>query len=173
MQEAVNAGAKIINDVRALTKPGAISMAAKLGVPVCLMHMQNEPGTMQLAPAYHDVISEVFQYLEHRITACESEGIDPKKIIIDPGFGFGKNLQHNLALLRSLEIFKRLQKPLLVGISNKSMIGQILDVNVDQRIYGSLAAAIIAISKGADIIRAHNVQATMDAIKVFKAVAGV
>lgn len=173
MAAAINAGAKMINDVRALTKPGALAMAAKLGVPVVLMHMQNDPVTMQVAPAYKDVVTEVYQYLERRIAACVEAGVDPKKIIIDPGFGFGKNLQHNLAMLRSLEIFRKLGKPLLVGISNKSMIGQILDVELDKRVYGSLAANVIAIGKGADIIRAHNVQATIDAIKVFKSVAGI
>lgn len=173
MEAAINAGAKIINDARALTKPGAQAMAAKLGVTVCLMHMQNDPVTMQIAPSTHDIVSEVFQYLDRRIKACIAEGVDPHKIIIDPGFGFGKNLQNNLSILRSLEIFTKLQKPLLVGMSNKSMIGQILDVGIDQRVYGSLAAAVIAAGKGANIIRAHNVQATVDAIKVFTTVAGI
>jgi dihydropteroate synthase len=171
MQEAVKAGAKMINDVRALTKPGAITMVAKLGVPVCIMHMQNDPVTMQLAPTYKDVVSEVYQYLEQRLAACVAGGVDSNKIIVDPGFGFGKNLQHNLKLLRSLEIFKGLQHPLLVGMSHKSMIGQILDVGVEHRIYGSVAAAVIAASKGADIVRVHDVQATVDAIKVFNAAA--
>ncbi len=166
MQAAVQAGAKIINDIRALTKPGAMNMVAKLGVPVCLMHMQNDPVTMQLTSSYQDVVSEVYQYLKHRIEACVAEGIDAKKIIIDPGFGFGKNLPHNLKLLRSLQVFKNLQHPILVGLSNKSMIGQILDVGVERRVYGSIAAAVFAVSKGADIIRAHDVQATVDAIKV-------
>jgi len=170
MHAAVQAGAKIINDVRALTKPGAMLTAAKLRVPVCLMHMQNDPDTMQIRPSYHDVVSEVLQYLEQRIAACVAGGIDTKKIIIDPGFGFGKNLQHNLSLLRSLSLFKNLHHPLLVGISNKSMIGQILDVGVEQRVAGSVAAAVIAVSKGADIIRAHDVRATVDALKVFSAV---
>lgn len=171
MLAAINAGARIINDVRALTKPGAISMVAKLGVPVCIMHMQNDPVTMQLSPTYQDVVTEVYQYLEQRVAACVAGGIESKKIIIDPGFGFGKNLQHNLSLLRSLEAFKSLQRPILVGISHKSMIGQILDVGVDHRVYGSVAAAIIAISKGADIVRAHDVQATVDAIKIYNAAA--
>lgn len=172
MLEAVKSGAKIINDVRSLTKPGALNMAIKLGVPVCLMHMRSDPVTMQLAANAQDVVTEVYQYLEGRITACVAEGLDAKKIIIDPGFGFGKNLQHNLTLLRGLQVFKNLHMPLLVGVSHKSMIGQILDATADQRVFGSVAAAIIAVGKGADIIRAHDVQATVDAIKVFATVAG-
>lgn len=171
MLAAIEAGAKMVNDVRAATMPGAINMLAKLGVPLCIMHMQNQPATMQLKPTYTDVVSEVYQFLEQRLAACVAGGIDPKKIIIDPGFGFGKNLQHNLSLLRSLEVFKGLGHPLLIGISNKGMIGQILDVGLEQRIYGSVAAAVIAVSNGADIVRAHNVKATVDAIKVYKAVA--
>jgi dihydropteroate synthase len=171
MQAAVKAGAKMINDVRALTKPGAAQMAAKLGVAVCLMHMQNDPETMQVAPHYDDVVSEVYQYLEQRIAACVAAGMDSKKIIIDPGFGFGKNLQHNLTLLRGLHLFKNLHHTILIGISNKSMIGQILDVGVEERVFGSVAAAIVAIGKGADIIRAHDVKATVDAIKVYTAIA--
>ncbi len=172
MQAAVAAGATMVNDVRSLTKPGALNMIAKLRVPICLMHMQNDPVTMQIAPTYNDVVTEVYQYLEDRIKACIAAGIDSKQIIIDPGFGFGKNLQHNISLLRALRIFTKLDHPLLVGISHKSMIGQILDVSVEKRVYGSVAAAIIAISNGADIIRAHDVQATVDAIKIYNAVAG-
>lgn len=171
MQAAVKAGAKMINDVRALTKPGALTMAAKLDVPICLMHMQSDPATMQLSPVYQDVVREVYTYLERRIAACVAEGINVNKIMIDPGFGFGKNLQHNLMLLRSLQVFKGLQRPILVGLSNKSMIGQILDVDLERRVHGSVAAAVIAIGKGADIIRAHDVQATVDAIKVITAIA--
>ena len=169
MLAAVNAGAKMINDVRALTKPGAIGMVAKLRVPVCIMHMQNDPITMQINPSYADVVTEVYQYLKQRIDASIAGGIEAKSIIVDPGFGFGKTLQHNLNLLRSLELFKSLGRPILVGMSHKSMIGQILDVGLEHRVYGSVAAAVIAISKGADIIRAHDVQATVDAIKIFKA----
>lgn len=170
MEAAVKSGAKIINDVRALSKPGALAMVAKLGVPVVLMHMQNEPDTMQIAPKYNDVVSEVFNFLKERIDACVTAGIDSKKIIIDPGFGFGKNLNHNVNLLNSLQLFKNLQHLILVGLSHKSMIGQILDAPVDQRVYGSLAAAVIAIAKGADIIRTHDVKATVDAIKVMRAI---
>jgi dihydropteroate synthase len=173
MQAAVIAGAKMLNDIRALSKVGALGMASKLKVPVCIMHMLNEPGTMQLKPQFDDIVTEVYQFLERRITSCVEAGIEANKIIIDPGFGFGKNLPQNLALLRSLDIFAKLHKPVLVGISNKSMIGQILDVTLEQRVYGNLAASVVAMAKGASIIRAHDVQATSDALKVFKAIAGL
>ncbi len=170
MEAAVNAGASIVNDIRALTKPGAISTVAKLGVYVCLMHMYNDPTTMHLTPGQKDLVVEVYQYFEQRIAACEAGGIDRKKIIVDPGFGYGKNLPQNLNLLRSLPIFKKLNCPLLIGMANKSMIGQILDVPPEQRIFGSIAAVVIAISHGADIIRTHDVKAMVDAIKVLKAI---
>lgn len=170
MIAAASAGAKMINDVLALSKPGAINAAVKLRMPVCLMHIPRGMSSMQTDPVYKDVVSEVFAYLTQRVAQCVAEGIAPKNIIIDPGFGFGKNLQHNLNLLRSLQVFKSLHYPLLVGLSNKSFIGQILDATIDQRIYGSIAAAVIAISKGADIIRAHDVKATVDAINILKAV---
>jgi len=163
MLAAVNAGAKMVNDILALTKPGAASMVAKLGVPVCLMHNQQNQ-------IYNDIVKDVYEYLEQRIIKCKSEGINQKNIIIDPGFGFGKNLQHNLNLLKNLQIFKNLNCYLLVGLSNKSMIGQILDEPVEQRLYGSIAAEVIAVSKGADIILAHQVKATVDAINVVKAI---
>jgi len=162
MQAVVAVGARMINDKLALTKPGAAAMIAKLRVPVCLMHMQD-------APNYNDIVKDVYTYLEQRIARCKEEGIEQKNIIIDPGFGFGKNLPHNLNLLKSLRVFKNLNSLLLVGLSNKSMIGQILDTPVDQRTYGSLTAEILAIFKGADIIRTHEVKATVDAIKIVKA----
>lgn len=170
MVAAVNSGAKLINDVISLTKAGALSTAAKLEVPVCLMHLQRDPAIMYAASNYQDVISEAYKYLQQRIEACVAGGISLNRIIIDPGFGFDKNLQHNLSLLRSLQVFKNLQCPLLVGMSHKSMIGQILDVAAEKRIYGELTASVIAIGKGANIIRTHNVQAVVDAIKVIKAV---
>jgi dihydropteroate synthase len=171
MQAAVQAGAKMINDTRALTKLSALQTVANLSTHVCLMHMQNDPVTMQLSAKDKDIVSEVYNYLEQRIAACMAQGIDPRKIIIDPGFGFGKTLPQNLNLLRSLHIFKTLNCLILVDIAHKSMLGQILDVTVENRVYGSIAAEIIAISRGADIIRSRDVRATVEAIKVFKAIA--
>lgn len=167
-----SSGAKIINDIRALTKLNALSTVASLRCYVCLMHMHSDPVTLKLA-SDKEIVSEVYQYLEQRIAACEAAGIDRKRIIVDPGFGFGKTFAQNLNLLRSLHIFKNLNCPILVDISHKSMIGQILDETVENRIFGSIAAEVIAISKGADIIRSHDVRATVDAIKVIKAVASL
>lgn len=163
MLAAVNAGAKMINDELSLTKPGALRMAAKLGVAVCLVHMQS-------TQSYNDVVKDVYGFLEQRIAACKAEGMDPSKLIIDPGFGLGKNLQQNLSLLTSLQIFKNLQSSLLIDLTNNSMIGQILNVPVEERIYGSIAVEVIAVSKGADIIRATEVKATVDALKIVRAI---
>jgi dihydropteroate synthase len=171
MTAAVNVGAKIINDIRALTKLNAVAIAANLRANICLMHMHNDPVNSQLYSDNKDIVSEVFNYLEQRIVACEASGIDRKRIIIDPGFGFGKTLAQNLNLLRSLHILKSLNCPILVDISHKSMIGQILDETVENRVYGSVAAEVIAVMRGADIIRSHDVNATKDAIKVIKAIA--
>jgi dihydropteroate synthase len=168
MRAGVQAGAKMINDTRALTKVGAMNAAAELKVHVCLMHMQCDPLTLQITANYKDVITEVFQYLEQRIAACVAAGIDKKRIIIDPGFGFGKTLPQNLNLLRSLLVFKNLNCPVLVDLAHKSMIGKILNVSDKSRDYGGLAAEVIAICNGAEIIRSHNVRATADAIKVIK-----
>lgn len=168
MNAAVNSGAKMINDTRALTKLGAMAAVANLRVHVCLMHMQYDPLTLKVTANYKDVITEVFQYLEQRIAACVAAGIDQKRIIIDPGFGFGKTLPQNLNLLRSLLVFKNLHCPILVDLAHKSMIGQILNVADEARDYGGLAAEVIAICNGAGIIRSHNVRATADAIKVIK-----
>ncbi|HSX20081.1 MAG TPA: dihydropteroate synthase [Gammaproteobacteria bacterium] len=173
MQAAVSAGAKMINDTRALTKLSAMSTMAALKTHVCLMHMQNDPVNVQLRDADKDIVSIVYKYLEERIAACVAAGIDAKKIIIDPGFGFGKTLPQNLTLLRSLHMFKNLNCPVLVDISHKSMLGQILNVDVADRSYGSVAAEVVAISRGADIIRSHDVRATVDAIKVLKAIADI
>lgn len=171
MRAAVHAGAKMINDTRALTKLSALNTASSLKAQVCLMHMHNDPVTQQLGDSKTDIVSVVYQYLERRIAACVVEGIDRKNIIIDPGFGFGKTLPQNLNLLRSLHMFKNLNCPILVDLAHKSMLGQILDVTVESRIYGSIAAEVIAVSRGADIIRSHNVRASVDAIKVLKAIA--
>lgn len=175
MTATVLAGAQIINDVSSLTKLNALATVIDLGVHVCLMHMQNDPVNKQLDlmnqnEANNDIVSTVYKYLEQRITACVAAGLDIKKIIIDPGFGFGKLLPQNLSLLRSLHFFKTLKCPILVDISHKTMIGQILDAAVEDRVYGSVAAEVIAISSGANIIRSHNVRATIDAIKVIKAI---
>ncbi len=168
MTSAVAYGAKMINDMRALTKLGAMAAVAKLKVHVCLMHMQCDPLTMRVTADYKDVITEVFQYFDQRIVACVAAGIDQKRIIIDPGFGFGKTLSQNLNLLRSLLVFRNLHCPVLVDITHKSMIGQILNASEEARDYGGLAAEVIAICNGASIIRSHNVRATVDAIKVIK-----
>lgn len=171
MRAAVAAGASMINDVRALQEAGALDTAAELDVPVCLMHMQGEPRTMQSNPRYDDVVTEVYRFLDQRIDAALAAGIKCHNLVIDPGFGFGKTLAHNLTLLKELSRFKALGVPLLVGISRKSTIGQILgDRPVDQRLYGSLAAAVLALQQGADILRVHDVAATVDVLKVWRAV---
>jgi len=168
MSAAVASGAKMINDMRALTKLGAMAVVANLRAHICLMHMQHDPLTLQVTANYKDVITEVFQYFEQRIAACVAAGIDQKRIIIDPGFGFGKTLPQNLNLLRSLLVFKNLHCQVLVDVAHKSMIGQILNVSDEARDYGGVAAEVIAVCNGADIIRSHNVRATADAIKVIK-----
>lgn len=170
MKHAVAAGASMINDIRALTMPGALATAASLKVPVCIMHMQNDPVTKQVAAVYEDVVSEVYQYLEHRVTACIQAGIEANKIVIDPGFGFGKTLAHNLCLLRALDKFKALHCPVLVSLSHHSMVGQIIDEPLEHSTFGNITAAAIAIGNGADIIRTTEVKPTVDAIKVINAV---
>lgn len=170
MREAVSAGAGLINDVMALRTEGALSMVAELDVPVCLMHIQGEPRTMQQSPQYTDVVDEVTAFLAERLEACLDAGIPRERVLFDPGFGFGKTLQHNLALLKKLHKLAELNQPLLVGISRKSMIGTLLGgVSVDERLYGSLAAAVLAVLQGAVIIRAHDVRATVDGLKVTEA----
>jgi dihydropteroate synthase len=171
MKEAVTSGACLVNDVNALRTEGAVEMAAVLGVPVCLMHMQGEPRTMQHAPYYDDVVDDVSNFLLQRAHACEAAGINKSQIVIDPGFGFGKNHQHNLTLLKQLEQLCGLGYPLLAGISRKSMIGTLLgDRPADQRLYGSVAAAVIAAIKGARLLRVHDVAETVDAVKIVSAV---
>ena len=171
MRAAVAAGAGAINDVHALRRDGAMDAAAGLKVPVVLMHMQGEPRTMQDAPHYDDVVAEVHRFLAERIFACEMSGIPKKKIVIDPGFGFGKTLDHNLALLRQLVRFVDLGVPLLAGLSRKGMIGTLTDRARGQRVHGSVAAALIAAQNGAKLVRVHDVAATVDALKVWDAVA--
>jgi dihydropteroate synthase len=171
MREAVAAGAGLINDVSALRVPGALEAAADLSVPVCLMHMQGEPRTMQSSPRYEDVVADVRDFLAERLTACETSGIPRDRLLIDPGFGFGKTLAHNLLLLKNLSSLRELQVPILVGISRKSMIGSLLgDAPVEERLHGSLAAAVIAAMAGASIIRAHDVRPTVDAMRLVAAV---
>lgn len=172
MRAAVAAGAGMINDVYALRADGAVDAAAALKVPVCLMHMQGEPRTMQNDPRYDDVVSDVRRFLAERIFACEMSGIDKKRILADPGFGFGKTLEHNLALLRALDEFAALGVPLLVGLSRKAMIGTLTgrEKHADRAV-GSAAAALIAVQKGAAIVRVHDVAATRDALAVWEGVA--
>jgi len=170
MREAVSAGAGMINDVYALRAPGALDAAAVTGVPVCLMHMQGEPRTMQQAPSYNDVVAEVKAFLRQRMEACLGAGVAPGSILLDPGFGFGKALEHNLELLRRLEAFMELGKPLLVGISRKSMLGLLTGREVDQRLAAGLASTVLAVERGARIIRVHDVAATRDAVRITTAV---
>ncbi len=172
MLETARLGAGLLNDVRALQRAGALEAAAITGLPVCLMHMRGEPQTMQDAPHYNDVAAEVIEFLQQRVQACEQAGIQRHKLLLDPGFGFAKNLQHNLELFQRMPELLQLQLPLLVGVSRKSMIGQVLDKTVDQRLYGSLALAVMALERGARILRVHDVAATMDAVKIYQAVIG-
>lgn len=173
MREAVASGAGLINDVCALQEEGALAAAAETSVPICLMHMKGKPRTMQDEPRYDDVILEVKQFLSQRVAACEAAGIAKERLLLDPGFGFGKTLEQNLQLLRELGNFSDLDIPMLVGISRKSMIGALLDdAPVAQRLYGSLAAAVMAAEKGAAIIRVHDVKPTADALRVVTAVMG-
>ena len=173
MQQAVDAGASLINDVNALQADGALEMAASLEVDVCLMHRQGLPQTMQQNPVYGDVIEDIQQFFQQRIEACQQAGIQPEKIILDPGFGFGKTLVHNLEILRRFDEFKDLGFRLLAGLSRKSMIGAILNNReIEGRMIGSVTSAIIAVQNGADIVRVHDVLATKDALLTLQAVNG-
>nr|WP_206766077.1 dihydropteroate synthase [Shewanella sp. DW31] len=169
MRQAVAAGAHLINDVRALMEPGALEAAAELQVPICLMHMQGEPKSMQFAPTYHNVIEEVSVFLTERIEACLRAGIPRELLILDPGFGFGKSLEHNYELLAKLDCFAQFDLPILIGLSRKSMIGNLLAKPTSERLAGSLAGAMIAAQKGAHIIRVHDVTETVDMLKVLQA----
>lgn len=173
MQAAVNAGAGMINDVRALQEPGALGVAEKAGVPISLMHMQGEPRTMQEHPQYNDVVDDIVSFLRQRIKACVDAGISREKLLIDPGFGFGKTLEQNLVLLKHLDSLQSLQLPVLVGISRKSMIGSLLEVTVEQRKAGSISAAVIAAWQGASVIRAHDVRETVEALKICDSVRAI
>ncbi len=169
MRQAVAAGAHLINDVRALMEPGALQAAAELQVPICLMHMQGEPKSMQFSPTYHNVIEEVSAFLTERIEACLRAGIPRELLILDPGFGFGKSLEHNYELLAKLDCFAQFDLPILIGLSRKSMIGNLLAKPTSERLAGSLAGAMIAAQKGAHIIRVHDVTETVDMLKVLQA----
>lgn len=164
------AGAGLINDVRALGTPGALEAAAATGLPVCLMHMQGQPATMQQSPRYADVAAEVTGFLQERIAACAAAGIGREKLIIDPGFGFGKTLEHNLQLLAHLDRLKTLQLPILAGLSRKRMLGTLTGKSEKERVHAGVAAATLAVMKGASIVRTHDVGATADAMKVCREV---
>ncbi|MEY2150269.1 dihydropteroate synthase [Rhodanobacter sp. 115] len=171
MRAAVAAGAGMINDVYALRREGALDAAVELGVPVCLMHMQGEPRSMQDEPHYDDVVGEVHRFLTDRLFACELAGMDRRKVMVDPGFGFGKNLEHNLALLRALERFVDLGSGVYTGLSRKAMIGTLTARDIPaERAAGSVAAALIAVQRGARMVRVHDVMATVDALAVWHGV---
>lgn len=175
MRAAKQAGAHMLNDVRALGREGAMKAAAATGLPVCLMHMQGEPSTMQENPLYSQVVNDVYGFLGGRIAACEAAGIEKNRILIDPGFGFGKSLAHNYQILNELAHFKELGVPVLAGLSRKSMIGGALSDGsgnpreVSGRLQGSVAGALIAVTNGAKIVRVHDVRETSDALRIFKA----
>jgi len=171
MRAAADAGAGLINDVRALRAPGAEAMAAALGLPVCLMHMQGEPRTMQGDPRYDDVVAEVTGFLRARVIACEQAGIARGRLLIDPGFGFGKTLAHNLTLLSGLAAVTDVGVPVLVGLSRKAMLGRLTGRDVGARTAAGVAAAVLAVERGARLIRTHDVTETVDALKVAAAVA--
>jgi dihydropteroate synthase len=170
MRAAVAAGAVLINDVLALRAPGALEAAAALDVGICLMHMQGEPRTMQANPRYDDVVREVGAFLRGRVEAALAAGIARERLLIDPGFGFGKTLEHNLALLRGLGSFSDLGVPILAGLSRKSMIAKVLGLPVEERLPASLALALVAVQNGARILRVHDVAATRDAVRMWEAV---
>ncbi|MBS9422849.1 dihydropteroate synthase [Photorhabdus caribbeanensis] len=169
MSESAKAGAHLINDIRALQEPGALESAAKSGLPVCLMHMKGQPRTMQDAPHYENLLSEVKQFFTEQIERCVMAGIAKDKLVLDPGFGFGKNLTHNYQLLAHLNQFHQFGLPVLAGMSRKSMIGQLLHVPPQERIIGSVACAVVAAMQGAQIIRVHDVKETVQAMQIVEA----
>ncbi len=169
MTEACGAGAGLLNDVRALTREGALEAAAATGLPICLMHMRGDPATMQCAPSYTDVVSEVVDFLQGRIAVCEAQGIGRERLLLDPGFGFGKSVEHNLQLLQGLPMITALGFPVLVGLSRKSLIGKMIGRDVAQRLPASLGLAVLAVERGAAIVRTHDVAATADAVAMWVA----
>jgi dihydropteroate synthase len=170
MREAAKLGAGLLNDVRALGRNGALEAAASSGLPVCLMHMQGSPATMQRAPSYNDLVAEVIDFLQQQIQRCIAVGIERSQIVVDPGFGFGKTLEHNLQLLNRLDQLLELGVPILSGTSRKSMIGNLLNRAPDQRLAGGLATVALAVERGARIIRVHDVAATVDVVRMTEAV---
>ncbi|CAH0155966.1 dihydropteroate synthase [Pseudomonas mediterranea] len=170
MRETARLGAGLINDVRSLQRDGALDAAAATGLPVCLMHMLGEPGTMQNDPRYDDVTREVGEFLAERMNQCALAGIPAERVLLDPGFGFAKTLDHNLSLFKHMDALHALGRPLLVGVSRKSMIGNALGRPVGERLYGGLALAALAITKGARILRVHDVTETMDVVRMIAAV---
>ena len=169
MQEAAKVGMDLINDIRALQEPDALQTAVRLALPVCIMHMQGQPRTMQLNPHYDDVVADVLKFMQQRTEQCLASGIKKENLIWDPGFGFGKSVQHNYRLLQQFSVFCEQGYPVLAGISRKSMIGAVLDKPVEQRTVGSVAAALIAAVNGASILRVHDVGETADALKIWLA----
>lgn len=170
MREAIAAGASMVNDTGALGAPGAVEVVAGSDAAVCLMHMQGDPRTMQVNPVYQDVVSEVRDYLAGRVAAVEAAGVARDRIVVDPGFGFGKNLEHNLALLRALAGFRTLGTAVMAGLSRKTMLGRITGRDPGERVFASIAAALLAVKNGAHILRVHDVAATRDALAVWQAV---
>lgn len=170
MTEVARLGAGLINDVRSLRREGALQAAAATGLPVCLMHMLGEPGDMQDNPRYEDLVGEVSAFLADSMVRCAAAGIGPERIVLDPGFGFAKTLQHNLSLFKHMEALHALGRPLLVGVSRKNMVGQTLNRPVAERLYGSLALAALAMTKGARILRVHDVAETVDVVRMIAAV---
>ena len=166
MRAAVEAGAGLINDVNALREEAALEVAAACSVPVCLMHMQGEPRNMQAAPQYDDVVDEVREFLHERVQACLAAGIPREKLLLDPGFGFGKSVEHNLQLLARLDAFSSMGIPILVGLSRKSMIGKLLGLEVGERLPASIALAVLAVERGAVLVRTHDVAATWQALQM-------
>ena len=173
MRAALAAGADMVNDVNALQQSGALAAVAGSKAAVCLMHKQGDPQTMQQLPLYHDVVAEVHAFLQGRIAAAQTAGIARERLVVDPGFGFGKNLEHNVALLQQLQVLQDLGVPVLVGLSRKSMLGKIADLAVHERVHASIAAAVLAVLRGAKIIRVHDVKATRDALTIVNAVEGM
>ena len=169
MRAAVRAGAGLINDINALREPGAIEAAVECGTPVCLMHMQGEPRTMQTDPRYANVVGEVADFLQKRVSACEQSGLSREKILLDPGFGFGKTVSHNLQLLAQLDTLTRSGLPIVVGLSRKSMIGKLLGLEPGERLPASIALAVLAVERGARLVRSHDVAATWQALQMVAA----
>lgn len=170
MRAALAAGASMVNDIDALQHPAALAAVADSNAAICLMHKQGNPQNMQQQPQYQDVVHEVLQFLHSRMAVAQAAGIERKRIVVDPGFGFGKTLVHNLALLRDLHVFSELNVPVMAGLSRKSMLGTITGQGVEHRVHASVAAALLAVQRGASMVRVHDVRATCDALKIWQAV---